>query len=198
MRVKSHWFRAGRDKSPQELAGAAAFIIWRIGQNALKNMRNADFEIAIGPQYFAVLSEFLIFLVQLADRIAYRHVGEEERAAFTTALANRVGDNLAENQADLMGGELRAHKAEFIARLNLRAGEYAHYDYQKGAENFSFVRSLGLFLQDVVEERDRTWVTDQVMAVEAPEAIATLEKAMSGLLELEPHRLAKRSDSSGE
>ncbi len=197
MRVKSHWFRVGQDKSPQELAGAVAFIVWRIGQNALKSLRSADFEIAIGPQYFSVLSEFLIFLVQLADRIAYRHLGEEERAAFTIALANRVGDNLAENQAELAGGELRARKAEFIGRLNLRADEYAHYDYQKGAGNFSFIRSLGLFLQEVVEPRDQAWVTDQVMAAEAPEAIATLEKAMSGLLELEPRRAA-RGSTSGE
>ncbi len=198
MRVKSHWFRAGRDKSPQELAGAAAFILWRIGQNALKNMRKADFEIAVGTQYFAFLSEFLVFLVQIADRIAYRHLSEEERAAFTTALANRVGDNLAENQAELMGGDLRTHKAGFIAQLNLRAEEYAHFEYQKGAENFSFVRGLGLFLQDVVDERDRQWVTDQIMAIEAPEAIATLEKAMRGFLELEPHRPARRSEASGE
>jgi hypothetical protein len=198
MRVKNHWFRAGRDKSPQELAGAAAFIIWRIGQNALKHMRSADFDIAVGAQYFAFLSEFLIFLVQLADRIAYRHWGGEERVAFTTALANRVGENLAENQASLMGGELRALKKDFITRLNLRADEYAHFEYEKDGENFSFIRSLGLFMQEVVDEHDRQWVTDQIMASEAPEAIATLERAMRGLLELEPSRLAGRGDAGGE
>ncbi len=74
MRVKSQWFRGDRSKSPQEIAGAAAFIVWRIGQNALNTMRRASFEIAVGAQYFAFLSEFLIFLVQLADRIAYRHL----------------------------------------------------------------------------------------------------------------------------
>ncbi len=198
MRVKSHWFRAGREKSPKELAGAAAFNIWRIGQNVLNNMRSAGFEITVGDQYFNFLSECLIFLVQVADRIAYRHLDDEARAAFTIELANRVGDNLAENRVNLMGGELREYKAAFIAQLNLRADEYAHYDYQKGAENFSFVRGLGLFLQDVVDERDRQWVTDQVMAVEAPEAVATLEKAMSGFLELEPHHPARRGSMSGE
>lgn len=198
MRVKSHWFRAGREKSPQELAGAAAFNIWRIGLNALNDMRKAGFEIAVGPQYFAFLAEFLVFLVVLGDRIAYRHLDGEGRTAFTVELANRVGANLAENQASLMGGELQAYKAAFIAQLNLRAEEYANYDYQKGAENFSFIRSLGLLMQDVVDERDRQWVTDQIMAIEAPEAIATLEKAMSGFLELEPHRPARRSGTSGE
>jgi hypothetical protein len=198
MRVKSHWFRAGRDKSPQELAGAVAFIVWRIGQNALKRMRSAGFEIAVGPQYFAFLSEFLIFLVQLADRIAYRHLEGEERVAFTTALANRVGENLAENQASLLGGELTAHKADFIARLNLHADEYAQFEYEKDGANFSFIRGLGLFMQDVADARDQQWVTDQIVASEAPEAIETLEKAMSGLLELEPVRRKGRGDGGGE
>lgn len=198
MRVKSRWFQSGRKKSPQEVAGAAAFIIWRIGENALRNVRRAGFDIAASPQYFAFLSEFLIFLVQLADRIAYRHLIEEDRTAFTTTLAHRVGDNLAENQANLIGGEMQAHKAEFISRLNRRADDYAAFEYQKGAENFSFVRCLGLLMQDVVDEHDRTWVTDQIMAVEAPEAISTLERGMSGLLELEPRRASARGEGGGE
>jgi hypothetical protein len=41
MRVKSHWFKSETPKSATEIAGAAAFIVFRIAQNALKNMRNA-------------------------------------------------------------------------------------------------------------------------------------------------------------
>lgn len=197
MRVKSNWFRSGREKTPGEIAGAVAFNVWRIADNALKNTRKADFEIAIGPQYFAFLAEFMIFMVQLADRIAYRHYGEEERVAFTTELANRVGDNLAENQRDLQGGEFAVYKTGFIARLNLRADDYANFTYEKGADNFSFIRQIGQLMQEVVDERDRTWVIDQIMASVAPEAIELLEKAMSGLLELEPKRPA-RSSTSGE
>lgn len=195
MRVKSNWFRSGRDKTPQELAGAAAFIAWRIAQNALNNMRRAGFDIAVGPQYFQFLSEFLIFLVQLADRIAYRHLDPEERAAFTTELANRAAANLAENWGNLLGGEFAEHKAAFIARLNLRAEDYANFEYEKGAANFSFMRQLGLFMQEVVDERDRTWVTDQIVASEAPEAVETLERAIAGLLELEPKKRGARGSS---
>lgn len=188
MRVKSQWFNTGRAKSPQEIAGAAAFIAWRIGQNALKNMRAAGFEIEVGEQYFSFLSEFLVFLVQLGDRIAYRQFGAEHRATFTTELANRVAETLAENRAELMGGEPHAIKSEFIGLLNSRADEYSRFEYEKDAENFSFIRCLGLCMQDVVGERDRQWVADQIMAHEAPEAIATLERAMNGLLGMEPER----------
>src|SRR4030067_731362 len=106
MRIKSHWFQSEREKTPQEIAGAMAFTIWRIAHKALKNTRKANFEIAIGPQYFSFLSEFLVFLIQVADRIAYRQHPAEARFAFTSALANRVAETLAENKSRLMGDSI--------------------------------------------------------------------------------------------
>lgn len=193
MRVKSQWFNSGRSKSPAEIAGAAAVISWRISLNALKEMRSAGFDIAVGPQYFSFLSEFAIFMVQLADRIAYRQFGEEDRIAFTSAMANRVGEHLADNQAELMGGAMNAYKADFIARLNLRAAQYAEFSYEPGGSNFSFMRELGNCLEEVLDEHDKRWVVDQVIAIQGPEAVATLEKSMRGLLGLEPKRQRVRS-----
>ena len=91
MRIKSQWFKSDREKTPQEIAGAMAFTIWRIADNALKNTRRANFEIAIGPQYFSFITEFLVFLIQVADRIRpspiirrrslflYQHTGQSCR-----------------------------------------------------------------------------------------------------------------------
>lgn len=186
MRVKSKWFKSGREKTPQEIAGAVAFIIWRIGQNALKNTRKADFDVAVGVQYFAFLSEFLVFLVQVADRIAYGRLSAETRFAFTTALARRVAEILAENQSELLGGEVSEHRGNFIARLNLRAGEYAECEYGSDGPSFSFLRYLAHCMLDIVDEKDKSWVIDQMMAVEAPEAVTLLEKAMQSLLEADP------------
>ena len=186
MRVKSIWFKSGREKTPQEIAGAAAFIIWRIGQNALKNTRKADFDVAVGVQYFTFLSEFLIFLVQVADRIAYGRLSGEARVVFTTALAKRVAEILAENQSELLGGGVGEHKGNFIGRLNLRAGEYAECEYGSDGPSFSFLRYLAHCMLDIVDERDKSWVIDQMMAIEAPEAAAMVEKAMQGLLEVDP------------
>jgi hypothetical protein len=188
MRVKSQWFKSGKAKTPEEIAGAVSFIVWRIGENALKSMRNADFDIAVGPQYFSFLSEFLIFLVQVADRVAYRRMSGEERVTFTGTLANRVGETLSDNWSRLLGGAASEHKAVFIERLNQRAGEYAEFEYGEKEENFSFMRHLSYVMQEVMDERDRYWVTDQVMAIEAPEAVEMLEKAMRGLFGDEPKR----------
>ena len=38
MRIKSQWFREDAQKSATEIGGASAFIVWRVAQNALKNM----------------------------------------------------------------------------------------------------------------------------------------------------------------
>jgi len=183
IRVKSSWHKGDRKKTPQEIAGALAFIIWRISDNTLKNVRKADFDIAIGAQYFAFLQEFLIFLVMVADRIVYTQLSAEDRAEFTGALANRVAEHMSENQGEWLGGLLREYKDSFIDRLNQRAGEYADFHYTGVASSFSFILYLGQCMRDVVDEKDKTWVVDQIMAIEVPEAVAMLEKAMAGLTE---------------
>jgi len=188
MRVKSQWFKGGKARTPKEIAGAASFNIWRIADNALKSMRKAGFDIAVGPQYFFFLSEFLAFLVMVADRIAFRRMNGEERMAFTGELANRVGETLADNWSELLGGAAAEYKAGFIELINRRADEYAEYDYEEAGSNFSFLRHLGYVLQEIMDERDHFWVTDQVMAIEAPEAVETLEKAMRGFFGDAPQR----------
>ncbi len=186
MRIKSRWFKNEREKTPQEIAGALAFDIWRISGNALKNTRKADFDIAIGNQYFSFLTEFLVFLVQVADRIAHRQFPVETRFVFTSALANRVAETLAENQSRLMGNSISEYKRHFIDKLNRRAGEYAEFNYGSDGKGFAFTRYLGYCLRDVVDEKDATWIIDQIMSIEAPEAVTMVENTMHGLLDTEP------------
>lgn len=186
MRVKSKWFKSEREKTPQEIAGAMAFIIWRICQNALRNMRKANFDVAAGEQYFAFLSEFLIFLVQVADRIAYGRLSGETRIVFTTTLAQRVAETLAENQGELLDGKAGRYKGDFIALLNQRAGEYAECEYGSDGPSFSFLRYLAYCMLDIIDERDKSWVIDQMMEIEAPEAVSTVEKAIQDLFEVDP------------
>ncbi len=186
MRVKSQWFKGGKPKSPEEIAGAVAFIAWRVAQNALRNTRRAHFDVEVGRQYFDFLQEFLIFLIQVADRIAFRQRPWNLRVAFTSALAHRVAETLSENQAELLGDDPITQKARFITRLNACAEDYAGFDYDPQDLNFAFVRYLGHAMEAVMTGDDQQWIIDQMMSVEAPEAIATLEKAMKGLLDDTP------------
>ncbi len=182
IRIKSQWFNEGREKTPQELAGAVAFNSWRIAENALKNVRRADFHVSVGAQYFAFLSEFLIFMVQVADRVAYGRFTAEVRQVFTSELANRVAETLAGNQGNLLGGAVGEYKGNFIEQLNQRAGEYAECEYGSDGPSFSFMRYLAYCMTDVMDERDKNWVIDQMVTIEAPQAVEMIDKAMRGLL----------------
>ncbi|MDH4215660.1 MAG: hypothetical protein OEV23_02025 [Gallionella sp.] len=197
MRIKSHWFKS-RQRTPQEIAGALAFVIWRIGDNALKNTRNAQFEIAVGTQYFSFLAEFLVFLIQVADRIAYRQLTAEERQAFTGALANRVADTLAENQSRLIGDSIAQHKQSFIDKLNQRSEKYAEFAYGSDGPEFAFTRYLGFSMREVMDEKDSHWVIDQMMSVAAPEAVEMVEKTLRELFDTEPAQPRSRKTVSGD
>ena len=192
MRIKSQWFRSGRTKSPQEIAGAAAFIAWRIAQDALKTMRSARYELPPGREYFDFVSEFLVFLTLGADRLAHRRGDDAWRVAFTTAIANRAGEILAENESDLLGATTPADvKARFIAQVNEAATECAGFDWTEEGPDYSFLRYLGQRIANIMQPQDRTWAISQVIEVQAPDAAAHLHRGMAGLLD-EPSKSRQR------
>ena len=198
MRIKSNWFKPGREHNPAELAGAVSFVIYRIADNALKNTRKADFEIQVGTQYFAFLTEFLLFLIQVADRIAYRRLSADDRIAFTGALANRVAETHAENQSRLLGGTPAEAKQHFIDLLNQRADGYADFAYDENGPSFNFTRYLAWCMDQVMDQKDSGWIIDQMMSIEAPEAVEMVEKTFRNLLESEPRQPRRRSGTSGD
>lgn len=200
MRIKAHWFKPGAAKSPEDVAGAAAFIVWRIAANALGTMRKAGYTIDPGPQYFAFLAEFLHFLVIGADRIAHARGDEAWRVAFTTALAHRVGEILAENESDLLGANTRLEiRRRFVDGFNALAVEYANLGWTDAGPDFDFLRCLGHRLAEVMNERDRSWAISQVIEVEAPNAAETLQRGMAGLVDDTPRAQRRRASAvSGE
>ncbi len=199
MRIKSHWFKEGRPKSPEEIAGAAAFIVWRIAQNSLKTMRAARFDLPPGPRYFAFMAEFLTLLTLGADRLAHRRGDEAWRVAFTTAIANRVGEILAENESDLLGAAAAADvKRRYIAQVNACAAECAEFAWSDDGPDYGLLRYFGHRVADLMSADDRTWAISQVIEVEAPEAAANLHRAMAGLLDETPRRRERGARASGE
>ena len=198
LRVKNQWFRPGRPRSPGDVAGALAFITWRVAQNMLKSMRRADFDIDPGPQYFDFLAEAVAFAIQVSWRLVYPRYDDEGRAAFMTGLANRVGEELAENRSRLLGEEPQAAiKARFIELLNRRTGEYAEFGYGPEGPDFAFLRYFATVVAELMPEKDRRWTWDQVMAIEGPEAAASIAKSVAGLFEEAPRRPRRASQSEG-
>ena len=198
MRVKSRWFRGERPKPPAELAGAAAFIVWRVALNALQRMRAARFDIETGAPYFTFLAEFIAFLIAIADRIAYGGLDAEDRIEFTTALARRLAATLEDNARELLRREDERSARAFVALVNERSADYAAFGYDENGPDFGFLRAFGHRVTDIMPAKDRTWTVAQVMESEAPEAVATLQKAMRDLMTVGPRPAAVRAGAIGE
>lgn len=199
MRIKSHWFNAQRAKSPEEIAGAVAFIAWRIGQDALKTMRAANYDLPPGARYFAFVGELLAFLVVGADRLAYLRGDEAWRSAFTTAFANRLGAILAENESEMMDlADAAGLKRRFVDRVNAWSEECADLSWDANGPDFGFLRHLGHRVGEVMDERDRTWAISQVIEVQGPAAASHLARAMQGLLDPSPRRRERGASAHGE
>jgi hypothetical protein len=198
LRIKSNWFKGGREHTPQEISDALAFVISRIADNALKNTRKSKFEIEVGPQYFDFLSEFLLFLILSADRIAYLKLSADDRLVFTGNLANRVAETYAENRSRLLDENLSYCKQSFIDLLNRRAGEYADFGYDEKGPHYGFYRYLAFCIGEIMTEEDSGWIIDQMISFEAPEAIQMVEKTLRGLYEAEPKQARRRTSTSGD
>lgn len=208
IRVKSHWFKPGAPRSPEQQAGAMGFIVWRVAHNVLKRMRGAEYDIDAGEPYFAFMREVLVFLIVVADRIAHARLAPEARAAFTTALVLHVAGTLQGNEDDLLGAPEPGQplsRERFIDLYNELVAHYAEFGSEPGADasdtgftpDFGFVRYLGRRLEPTLPAKDQRWVLDQVMAVEAPEAVAMVQRSMAELYSDAP-RQPRRESMTGE
>ena len=200
IRIKNQWFNEGRPKTPRENASAMAFITWRVTQNMVKQMREARFDIDVGPQYFAFMREVLVFLGQVVDRMAFARMTGEERAEFTTALVVRLAEILEESEQEWLGNPAprkESWRNQFIDQYNELSEAYAEFGHGPDGPDFAFVRYLGSRLEAVLPEKDRHWVKDQVMAYEVPEALELVKRGLDGVLSTEP-RPRRRATMSGE
>lgn len=190
-------FHAAGQRSPRTLAGVVALLAWKLAVDAIRRMRDADYDIDIGRPYFDFVCEFMVFLAICADRIAYRVLDDALRAEFTTVLATRLAEMLEENRYLLLDaavpGESQRH---FIDLFNRRGAEYAEFDYGENGPDFGFKRYFAACLRDGLPEKDKLWVVDQAMDIEAPEALKSLEKTLAGLFD--PEGESRRARDGGE
>jgi hypothetical protein len=183
IRIRSHFHRGGRERTAAELASVIAMLGWKLSQDAIRHMRVAEFDIDIGRQYFDFVCEYLAFMLHAADRIAHRALAADKRTAFTTALALKLAEVVEENRDMLIAepepGRCRRH---FIDLANTRGAEYADFAYdEKEGPDFGFRRFFGSRLLEIVPAKDHSWVIDQIMEIEAPEAVKALESTLAGL-----------------
>jgi len=182
MRIRSRWNDKKKQRSLEEVAGALAFIEWRIAGKALLNLENEGFQTDTQLQRLDVLQEFCAFLIHLTDRLVHDSMNDEERQRFIVALALKTADTYHDNRVD-SEGRGQDFRQPFIDVLNTRMADYAEFRFEDGAPGYAFKRFLGECITNSMGPKDRKWISDQVMEIEVPAMLKTLNKGIKELFD---------------
>lgn len=179
MRIKTKWHKKDRAKSLDELANTLGFIAWRIAQERADKMYSAGFNYSSHSQQLAVIGEFAAFLIHLADRLSYQRLDDEQRQRLVGILAQQIIDTMVDNLTEYYGpGEYRSG---FVAKLNERLEYYAGLSFDDGP-GYQMLRYLGGCIDEILGGGANKWATEQVVEIEAPEAVKALKKGFHDLL----------------
>ena len=181
LRIKSHWHDEDRERSQEDIGGALGINAWGLAKDKAINLHGEDFVYASDEQRMAVIMEYLIFQVQIVDRLAYEVLSEEERRRLIIAMALRGASQVQSNGVDLFGAG--DHGKSFLDRLNRRAEDYSELGLTQDGPSYPFTRLLGHEIQQIMgEDAQNRWVIDQVMDVDGPEIFKKLRRAFSDLI----------------
>lgn len=182
IRIKSSWHDEDSARSPEEVGGAIAFIAWRIALDKAITLHGKNFIYADDEQRLAVIAEYLVFAVQIVDRIVHDMLDNEFRVALITALVMKLADHYQDNSSDLLGtGD---YKTSFIGLFNQRSTDYAEFNFTEEGPSYPFMRQLGFEIQQIMgSKHENRWVIDQVMDMDGPEVYKQLARAVRNLLD---------------
>ncbi len=178
LRLKSRWHK-DKHRSLDEISSAIGFIIWKIAANGLLELENEGFVTYSNDHRLEVMSEYLAFMLQVADRMAYERMENEDRAEFVNGLAGYLAMTFVENKQELLGAG--DYRTPFIELLNQRAEQYAPLTFADNEAKIDFLRLFGESIEAVMGDKDRQWITQYIIEIEAPPAVKRLAKSMNDL-----------------
>ena len=181
MRVKSTWHKT-QVKTIDDIAGALAFNSWRITKNHLTDLINKAYVIE-KAQVFDVIREYMCYLIQCVDRLAFDVLDTKKRQELIIAIAKQSADYYQENKQERIGeGD---HWQEFIDTYNLRSQDYSDYEFSEGEPNYLFMRYFGEKVQKAMTEVDEKWIIQQIVEIQAPKAFQSIKKSVDDLVSVD-------------
>jgi hypothetical protein len=182
IRIKSHWNNDAAERSLPEIAGALAYIAWRLALDKTINLHCERFVFSDDVQRLAVVQEYLVFLIQVADRKAHAMLEDADRRTLITSFATKVIEHVQDNSTDLLGpGD---YGRPFIERLNTRSADYAEFQLDDQGPSYAFLRHLGFEIQSLMGEgQDNRWVIDQIMDKDGWDAYKQFARAFENLFD---------------
>lgn len=184
IRIKSHWHDEDADRSLDEIASAAAYISWRIGKEMAINLHGEDFIFESDEQRIAVITEYLLFQLQIIDRVAYERLSLsiDDRKSLVIALAKGMAVHLQDNCEDLLGSG--DYMTPFFQKINERGSEYSEFNFSNDGPSYPFYRHLGYLIQKIMgDTQENRWVIDQVMDKDGPEINRQIMQSIDNLFE---------------
>jgi hypothetical protein len=182
LRIKSHWWNEDQERSIPEIAGALAFIAWRLAVEKAVNLHCERFVYDDDRQRMSVIQEYLVFLIQIADRLSYGIMGEDERRTLITTFAAKLIEHVQDNAQDILGAG--DYGRPFIELLNRRSDEYAQLHIDDEGPSYAFLRHLGYEVQCLMgAHEENRWVIDQVMDRDGWEAYKQFSRAFGNLFD---------------
>jgi len=181
MRVKSTWHKT-QVKTIDDIAGALAFNSWRITKNHLTDLINKAYVIE-KAQVFDVIREYMCYLIQCVDRLAFDVLDTKKRQELIIAIAKQSADYYQENKQERIGeGD---HWQEFIDTYNLRSQDYSDFEFSEGEPNYLFMRYFGEKVQKAMTEVDEKWIIQQIVEIQAPKAFQSIKKSVNDLVSVD-------------
>jgi len=192
VRLKTKWHRSKRSErnrkgsaEPKTLVDLSSVIginIWKLAKEAFTHMEKEGYRFKEDQQTMDVLFEFMVYQLQIVDRLIYGKVSEEERNAFVNALAKDLLNTIDINQIELFGpGD---YIAPYVERMNERLSNYAHCEFKDMAPSYDFTRYLAQCIAGHMKISDDKWVVEQVIDIEAPAIIEKIVRVSQDVLGL--------------
>ncbi|MDH5784395.1 MAG: hypothetical protein OEZ16_02165 [Chromatiales bacterium] len=179
-RIRTQFHNKQKPKSVETIAGAMGMNLWKLASGAANKLYNDGFNFKDNAQLIDAIGEFGIFLLQLADRIAYDELPQDERMRFTQTLAGHLINTMIENQIEELGeGD---YQAPFVEKLNERLDGYAEFNLVDGAPSYPMLRYFANNIDAVMGGADNKWVIETIIEVEAPALVKPLKEGMAKLL----------------
>jgi hypothetical protein len=182
LRLKTVFFKNAGGRSSAEIASVLASTIWRLSDEVVTNLSKWDCDIVTPERGMKILGEMSAFLLHMSDRLAYRRLAEADRARFIQAAGQRLAEIMQDNIRAMVGEDGFDYKANFIDLINRRGADYATFECTPEKPGYPILRYLGLAVREHMLESDQHWVADQIMDIQAPEALGMLKKTVDGLL----------------
>ncbi len=173
-------FRSKGPKTIEQRASVVASNIWKLAQEAARHMEIEGYKLGGDRQVTQILTEFIAFHIQIADRLVYSHLTEEERVRFINELGRNLARLMDTNMTEFIGpGD---YAGPFIATLNARLSDYAEFEFTPSGPSYAFLRYLGDKVSAAMAATDNKWVLEQVVDIEAPQAIKHIRRVIGQVL----------------